>query len=143
MTLITDHCLFRHSSLSVLLSHHGDHISASVSLIISLLALCELTEIFGQPLIHSGLAIRKLGNKLFECRGSLALHTIITLQVQVFKEKAVEAYTSCCYDGQKGWAGLSIRWKPVSIGVKQQDFLCRVKRRGLRLGMGGNAELPD
>jgi hypothetical protein len=36
-----------------------------------LLALCELTEIFGQPHIHSGLAIRKLGNRLFECRGSL------------------------------------------------------------------------
>ena len=41
-----------------------------------LLALCELTEIFGQPHIHSGLAIRKLGNKLFECRGSLALRFI-------------------------------------------------------------------
>jgi hypothetical protein len=32
-----------------------------------LLALCELTEIFGQPHIHSGLGIRKLGSKLFEC----------------------------------------------------------------------------
>ena len=41
-----------------------------------LLALCELTEIFGQPHIHSGLAIRKLGSKLFECRGSLALRFI-------------------------------------------------------------------
>ena len=37
-----------------------------------LLALCELTATFGQPHIHSGLAIRKLGNKLFECRASLA-----------------------------------------------------------------------
>ncbi len=41
-----------------------------------LLALCELTEIFGQSHIHSGLVIRKLGNKLFECRGSLALRFI-------------------------------------------------------------------
>lgn len=38
-----------------------------------LLALCELTEAFGRPHAHSGLGIRKLGNKLFECRGSLAL----------------------------------------------------------------------
>ena len=41
-----------------------------------LLALCELTEIFGQPHVHSGLGIRKLGNKLFECRASLALRFI-------------------------------------------------------------------
>jgi hypothetical protein len=45
-----------------------------------LLALCELTEIFGQPHIHSGLSIRKLGNKLFECRGSLALRFIIQVR---------------------------------------------------------------
>jgi hypothetical protein len=38
-----------------------------------LLSLCELTETFGRPHAHSGLAIRKLGDKLFECRGSLAL----------------------------------------------------------------------
>ena len=38
-----------------------------------LLALCDLTESFGQPHIHSGLGIRKLGNKLFECRGNVAL----------------------------------------------------------------------
>ena len=37
-----------------------------------LLALCEITENFGRPHVHSGLAIRKLGNRLFECRGSLA-----------------------------------------------------------------------
>ena len=41
-----------------------------------LLALCELTEIFGQPHVHSGLGIRKLGIKLFECRASLALRFI-------------------------------------------------------------------
>ena len=41
-----------------------------------LLALCELTEIFGQPHIHSGLGIRKLGGKLFECRAGLALRFI-------------------------------------------------------------------
>ena len=41
-----------------------------------LLALCELAESFGRPHVHSGLGIRKLGNKLFECRGSLALRFI-------------------------------------------------------------------
>jgi hypothetical protein len=41
-----------------------------------LLALCELVESFGRPHIHSGLGIRKLGNKLFECRGSLTLRFI-------------------------------------------------------------------
>jgi len=41
-----------------------------------LLALCELTEHFGRPHAHSGLGIRKLGNKLFECRASLALRFI-------------------------------------------------------------------
>jgi hypothetical protein len=39
-------------------------------------ALCELTESFGRPHSHSGLAIRKLGRNLFECRGSLALRFI-------------------------------------------------------------------
>jgi hypothetical protein len=38
-----------------------------------LLALCDLSDAFGQPHRHSGLSIRKLGGKLFECRGSLAL----------------------------------------------------------------------
>jgi hypothetical protein len=37
-----------------------------------LLALCEVVENFGRPDVHSGLAIRKLGKSLFECRGSLA-----------------------------------------------------------------------
>ena len=37
-----------------------------------LLALCALDESFGHPHAHSGLGIRKLGDKLFECRGSLA-----------------------------------------------------------------------
>jgi hypothetical protein len=41
-----------------------------------LLALCELVESFGRPHAHSGLGIRKLGDKLFECRGSLALRFI-------------------------------------------------------------------
>ncbi|MBI4522306.1 MAG: hypothetical protein HY695_00680 [Deltaproteobacteria bacterium] len=41
-----------------------------------LLALCDLSESFGQPHIHSGLGIRKLGNKLFECRGNIALRFI-------------------------------------------------------------------
>ena len=41
-----------------------------------LLASCELAESFGQPHAHSGLGIRKLGNKLFECRASLALRFV-------------------------------------------------------------------
>jgi hypothetical protein len=41
-----------------------------------LLALCELTESFGRPHAHSGLGIRKLRNKLFECRAGLALRFI-------------------------------------------------------------------
>jgi hypothetical protein len=41
-----------------------------------LLALCDLTEGFGRPHLHSGLGIRKLGGKLFECRGNLTLRFI-------------------------------------------------------------------
>ena len=41
-----------------------------------LLALCDLVEGFGQPHVHSGLGIRKLGNKLFECRGNRELRFI-------------------------------------------------------------------
>lgn len=41
-----------------------------------LLALCDLDESFGRPHVHSGLGIRKLGDRLFECRGSLALRFI-------------------------------------------------------------------
>jgi len=52
-----------------------------------LLALSELTESFGQPHIHSGLSIRKLGNKLFECRGSLALRF-------VFQDRSTELFVS-------------------------------------------------
>jgi hypothetical protein len=41
-----------------------------------LLALCDLPGSFGQPHSHSGLAIRKLGNKLFECRANISLRYI-------------------------------------------------------------------
>lgn len=41
-----------------------------------LLALCELADTFGQPHAHTGLGIRKLGNKLFECRGNRDLRFI-------------------------------------------------------------------
>ena len=41
-----------------------------------LLALCDLVETSGQPHVHSGLGIRKLGNKLFECRGNRDLRFI-------------------------------------------------------------------
>jgi hypothetical protein len=41
-----------------------------------LLALCDLVDGFGQPHVHSGLGIRKLGSKLFECRGNRDLRFI-------------------------------------------------------------------
>lgn len=52
-----------------------------------LLALCELTEGFGRPHAHSGLGIRKLGKKLFECRASLALRFI-------FQDRPSELFVS-------------------------------------------------
>ena len=33
-------------------------------------ALLQLAEVFGQPHVHSGIGIRKLGRRLFECRGN-------------------------------------------------------------------------
>ena len=41
-----------------------------------LLALVELADAFGQPHSHGGIGIRKLGDGLFECRGSLALRFV-------------------------------------------------------------------
>lgn len=41
-----------------------------------LLALCELTETFGQPHLHTGLGIRKLTKTTFECRGNLDLRLL-------------------------------------------------------------------
>jgi hypothetical protein len=38
-----------------------------------LLALCEVAECFGRPHLHSGLSIRKLAKRTFECRGNIAL----------------------------------------------------------------------
>lgn len=52
-----------------------------------LLALCELAEAFGRLHAHSGLGIRKLGTKLFECRGSLALRFI-------FQDRPTELFVS-------------------------------------------------
>ncbi len=52
-----------------------------------LLALCELVESFGQPHAHSGLGIRELGNKLFECRASIALRFI-------FQDRTTDLFVS-------------------------------------------------
>ena len=52
-----------------------------------LLALCELVEGFGRPHSHSGLGIRKLGNKLFECRAGLALRF-------VFQDRSADLFVS-------------------------------------------------
>ena len=38
-----------------------------------MLALCDLTQMFGRPHQHSGLGIRKLTKNVFECRGNLQL----------------------------------------------------------------------
>ncbi len=50
-----------------------------------LLALCELGESFGRPHAHSRPGIRKLGNKLFECRAGLALRFI-------FQDRATDLF---------------------------------------------------
>ena len=52
-----------------------------------LLALCDLVDGFGQPHVHSGLGIRKLGGKLFECRGNPALRFI-------FQDRGTELFIS-------------------------------------------------
>ena len=52
-----------------------------------LLALCELTEVFGRPHVHSGLGIRKLGERLFECRGNVALRFI-------FQNRPIDLFVS-------------------------------------------------
>jgi hypothetical protein len=52
-----------------------------------LLALCELPESFGRPHAHSGLGIRKLGNKLFECRAGLVLRFI-------FQDRSTDLFVS-------------------------------------------------
>jgi hypothetical protein len=52
-----------------------------------LLALCDLVDGFGQAHVHSGLGIRKLGNKLFECRGNRDLRFI-------FQDRGTELFVS-------------------------------------------------
>ena len=52
-----------------------------------LLALCDQVDGFGQPHVHSGLGIRKLGSKLFECRGNRDLRFI-------FQDRGAELYIS-------------------------------------------------
>jgi hypothetical protein len=52
-----------------------------------LLALCNLDEGFGRPHVHSGLGIRKLGNKLFECRGNRDLPFI-------FQDRGADLFVS-------------------------------------------------
>ncbi len=52
-----------------------------------LLALCDLNDVFGQPHVHSGPGIRKLGGKLFECRGNRNLRFI-------FQDRGIELFVS-------------------------------------------------
>lgn len=51
-----------------------------------LLALCDLVDGFGQPHVHSGLGIRKLGSRLFE-RGNRDLRFI-------FQDRGTELFVS-------------------------------------------------
>ena len=55
-----------------------------------LLALCDLVDGFSQPHVHSGLGIRKLGVKLFECRGNRDLRYL-------FQDRGSELYV--CFLG--------------------------------------------
>ena len=50
-------------------------------------ALWELSQNFGKPHMHTGLSIRKLGGKLFECRANLALRFI-------FQDRPSDLYIS-------------------------------------------------
>jgi hypothetical protein len=52
-----------------------------------LLALCDLVDSFGQPHVHSGLGIGKLGGKLFEGRGNRNLRFI-------FQDRGAELFVS-------------------------------------------------
>lgn len=54
------------------------------------LALCDLIDGFGRPHVHSGLGIRKLGGKLFECRGNGNLRFI-------FQDRGTELFV--CFLG--------------------------------------------
>jgi hypothetical protein len=45
-----------------------------------LAALKLVAEGFGRPHAHSGLAIRKLGNRLYECRTSLAWRLVFAAE---------------------------------------------------------------
>jgi hypothetical protein len=59
-----------------------------------LLALCDLVEGYGQPHVHSGLGIRKLGNKLFECRGNRDLRFI-------FQDRGSELFRFISWQSQR------------------------------------------
>ena len=54
-----------------------------------LLSLCEILEAFGRPHAHSGLGIRKLGAKLFECRAGVSLRF-------VFQDRGSELFVFFC-----------------------------------------------
>ena len=42
----------------------------------ALTALCNLADGFGQPHAHAGLGVRKLGERLYECRVGLSLRLV-------------------------------------------------------------------
>jgi hypothetical protein len=52
-----------------------------------LLALCDLSDAFGRPHLHVGIGIRKLGERLYECRGTLALRFL-------FQDRPAEIFVS-------------------------------------------------
>lgn len=50
-----------------------------------LIALCDLHQSFGQPHLHTGIGIRKLGATIFECRGNRSLRYL-------FQNRAADLY---------------------------------------------------
>lgn len=67
-----------------------------------LMALCELTEVFGRPHLHSGLGIRKLTKTVFECRGNLKLRFL-------FYDRPTDLYVSFLGDHDEVRAKLKER----------------------------------
>jgi hypothetical protein len=67
-----------------------------------LLALCELPESFGRPHGHSGLGIRKLGDKIFECCGNVSLRFI-------FQDRPADLFVSFLGNHDEVKALLQIR----------------------------------
>jgi hypothetical protein len=56
------------------------------------LALSELVSSFGRPHVHSGLSIRKLTPKVFECRGTLGWRFIFDVSDDELRVRALATH---------------------------------------------------